>query len=412
MSSSPKTPALAPRSRKRRYPRNVYVTTAASLLTDISSEMVVYLLPLFLSGVLKTSTPLIGLIEGMAETTASLTKLASGYLSDRLGNRKWLTVAGYSLSLVAKPLLAVAGAWPAVFIARFADRFGKGVRTAPRDALIADSVSADRRGDAFGFQRAGDTLGAFIGLAIAIAVVYWTQQRDVELERATFTMLVWLSMIPLALAVALLAWGLREVKAQRQATKTPARLSLMAFDRRFRFALLCVAIFTLGNSADAFIVLLAQQRGASVLTTLLMVLMFNGVYTIFAQPFGKLSDRIGRLRVILFGWSFYALVYLGFALSRDMWQVGILWALYGLYYAMTEGAIKSLVADLTPSAQRGAGYGWLNGTIGLMALPASLIAGFLWQTIAPSAAFLFGALMAVVAIVLISRMRGMAISHA
>lgn len=130
MSSSPKTPALAPRSRKRRYPRNVYVTTAASLLTDISSEMVVYLLPLFLSGVLKTSTPLIGLIEGMAETTASLTKLASGYLSDRLGNRKWLTVAGYSLSLVAKPLLAVAGAWPAVFIARFADRFGKGVRTA------------------------------------------------------------------------------------------------------------------------------------------------------------------------------------------------------------------------------------------------------------------------------------------
>jgi MFS family permease len=411
MSNSPQRPAHAQPTRKGRYPRNVYVTTAASLLTDISSEMVVYLLPLFLAGVLKTATPLIGLIEGMAEMTASLTKLASGYFSDRIGNRKWPTVAGYSLSLLAKPLLALAGAWPTVFVARFADRFGKGVRTAPRDALIADSVSADRRGDAFGFQRAGDTLGAFIGLAIAIAVVYGTQQSAVDLEQTTFATLVWLSMLPLALAVALLAWGLREVKVQRQVAQAAPRLALTAFDGRFRFALLCVAIFTLGNSADAFIVLLAQSRGASVLTTLVMVLIFNGVYTIFAQPFGKLSDRVGRLTMIMAGWGFYALVYLGFALSSTVWQVGLLWALYGLYYAMTEGALKSLVADLTPSAQRGTAYGWLNGAIGVMALPASLIAGSLWQMLGPSAAFLFGALMAGVAMLLLTRIRGMGSVH-
>jgi MFS family permease len=393
-----------------RYPRNVYVTTAASLLTDIASEMVVYLLPLFLAGVLKTSTPLIGLIEGMAETTASLTKLASGYLSDRLDNRKWLTVAGYSLSLAVKPFLATATAWHTVFGARFVDRLGKGIRTAPRDALIADSIPAERRGDAFGFQRAGDTLGAFIGLAVAIGVVYWSQQRSLELTQATFTTIVWLSMIPAALAVVLLAVGLQERRRAPIATRAPVRLTLAAFDGRFRLALLAVAVFTLGNSADAFIVLLAQARGADVLTTLFMVLIFNGVYTIFAQPFGKLSDRIGRRRVILFGWSFYALVYLGFALSQNVWQIAVLWALYGLYYAMTEGAIKSLVADLVPSDQRGVGYGWLNGTIGLMALPASLIAGLLWQAVAPSAAFAFGAALAVAAMLLMVRVRGVASS--
>jgi len=399
--SGSKTPLQLPR-----YPRNIYVTTLASLLTDISSEMVVYLVPLFLSGVLKTSTPLIGLIEGVAETTAALTKLASGYLSDRIGNRKWLAVTGYSLSLAVKPFLATASSWSAVFGARFGDRLGKGIRTAPRDAIIADSISAERRGDAFGFQRAGDTLGAFIGLAIAIAVVYWTQQGSFELTGATFTAIVWLSMVPAAAAVILLAWGLQERRKEpTSAGKSQARLSLAAFDPRFRLALASVAIFTLGNSADAFIVLLAQERGASVLTTLLMVLLFNGVYTVFAQPFGRLSDRIGRQRVILAGWGFYALVYLCFALSNAVWQIAVLWALYGLYYAMTEGAVKSLVADLVPGAQRGAGYGWLNGVIGLMALPASLLAGLLWQMIAPSAAFVFGALMAGAAMALMAQVR-------
>lgn len=397
------------RAAPRRYPRNVYVTAIGSLLTDISTEMVIYLVPLFLAGALKASTPLIGLIEGVAETTAALSKLASGYLSDRIGNRKWLAVSGYTLSLLVKPLLAIATTWSMVFVARFGDRLGKGIRTAPRDALIADSIDAPRRGAAFGFQRAGDTLGAFIGLAIAIVVIFWNQQNSLELDRNAFATIVWLSMIPAAAAVLVLAFGLEErrrpASAAAVAPLPQINLSLTSFDLRFRLALLSIALFTLGNSADAFIVLLAQDRGASVLATLLIILLFNGVYTIFAQPFGKWSDRVGRLRVIRLGWGFYMLLYLGFALSNAVWQIAVLWALYGLYYALTEGALKSLVADLVPSAQRGAGYGWLNSTIGLMALPASLIAGLLWQAIAPSAAFLFGAGMAGIALLIMARIK-------
>ena len=384
-----------------RYPRNVYATALASLLTDISSEMVVYLLPLFLSNVLRTPAPIIGLIEGMAETTASLTKLVSGYISDRVGNRKWPTVIGYSLSLAVKPLLAVAGSWQAVFVARFADRLGKGIRNAPRDALIADSVDPARRGDAFGFQRAGDTLGAFLGLAVAIAVVYLTQQQAALLTQSTFTTIVWLSMIPIALAVVVLIVGLQEVGKVKGTAGRRATLSLGAFDGRFRFVLFCVALFTLGNSADAFIVLLAQARGASVITTLFMVLGFNAVYTIFAQPFGRLSDQVGRFRMILIGWCFYAAVYLGFALSDGVWQVALLWAFYGFYYAMVNGALRSLVADLTPPELRGTGYGWFNATVAIMALPASFVAGLLWQNVGPAAPFYWGAAMAAAAALLL-----------
>lgn len=389
----------------KRYPRNVYVTALASLLTDVSAEMVVHLIPLFLANVLKTPTALIGLIEGAAETTASLTKLLSGWISDRLDNRKWPTVLGYALSLLAKPLLAAAGTWEAVFGARFADRFGKGIRTSPRDALIAGSVSLEQRGDAFGFQRAGDTLGAFLGTSLAIVVVFLTQQQSALLNGTTFQTLIWLSMIPIAVAVAVLAFGLQEIHVARKANSVRQRLSLAAFDRRYRWVLLCVAVFTLGNSADAFIVLLAQARGADVLTTLLMVLIFNGVYTILAQPFGRLSDQVGRRKVIIFGWLFYAVVYLGFALSSSIWQVALLWALYGVYYAMTEGAVKALVADLVPAAQRGTGYGWLNGIIGIVALPASFVAGILWQIWGPPAPFLFGAFLAGLAVVLLLRLR-------
>lgn len=390
----------------KRYPRNVYVTALASLLTDISTEMVVYLTPLFLANVLNTPTAVIGLIEGTADTTASLTKLISGWISDRLDNRKWPTVIGYALSLVAKPLLAVAASWQAVFGARFADRFGKGIRTAPRDALIAASVDERRRGDAFGFQRAGDTLGAFLGIGLAIVIVYLTQQQSDLLSSTTFRTIVWLSMLPIAGAVVVLAVWLQEIHTPPAAGAGRPRLSLSGFSGNFRWVLLCVAIFTLGNSADAFIVLLAQARGASVLGTLMMVLIFNGVYTVLAQPFGKLSDKVGRLRLIIGGWLFYGVVYLGFALSHTMWQVAAMWALYGVYYAMTDGAVKALVADLVPKPQRGTGYGWLNGTIGIMALPASLLAGILWQVWGPAAPFFFGATLAGVAVLLLLRLRG------
>ena len=218
-------------------------------------------------------------------------------------------------------------------------------------------------------------------------MVYLTQQQTVLLTQSTFTTLVWLSMIPIALAVVVLIVGLQEVGKVQGGTDRRATLSLGAFDGRFRFVLFCVALFTLGNSADAFIVLLAQARGASVLTTLFMVLGFNAVYTIFAQPFGRLSDQVGRFRMILIGWVFYAAVYLGFALSDGIWQVALLWAFYGLYYAMVDGALRSLVADLTPPELRGTGYGWFNATVAIMALPASLVAGLLWQNVGPAAPF-------------------------
>jgi MFS family permease len=379
-------------------PRNVLIATLASLLTDVSSEMIVYLIPMFLSGVLQTPVAFIGLVKGIAETTTSFSKLASGYLSDRFQNRKRLVVLGYGLSTVVKGFLSVANTWSAVFAVRTLVRLGKDIRTAPRDALIADSVSETQRGAAFGFHRAGDTLGAFIGVGLAMLVVYLSQQSTLSAE--TFRTVVLLSIIPAALAVMTLVVGIREPRALRPAApvskdKTRTSFHLRHLDKRFRFLLVVVALFTLGNSADAFIVLRAQERGASVLTVLAMVLTFNFVYTVAAQPLGNLSDKLGRNKVISVGWFLYAFVYLGLALAQTLWQVWVLWALYGLYYAFTEGALKALVADLVPKEQRGSAYGWLSGTTGLMALPASLIAGLLWQYVSPSAPFLLGATLGV-----------------
>lgn len=381
--------------------RNVKIATLASMLTDISSEMVVYLVPIFLATVLKTPFALVGLIEGVAEATASFTKLFSGYFSDRLGMRKRLVLAGYGLSALVKPLLVIANAWPTVFAVRFVDRLGKGIRTAPRDALIADSTDASQRGAAFGFHRAGDTLGAFIGIALALTIIWLTQQQEALLTTRTFHIVVLVSLIPAILAVIVLAIGIREVRPAVRAR--PPLLSLKGFDRRFKALVVVVAIFTLGNSTDSFIVLRAQERGAGTFDTLLMVLAFNGVYALLAQPLGKLSDRISRRTLLLVGWFVYALVYIGFALSQTVWQVALLWAIYGLYYALTEGALKALVADLTPVPLRGTAYGLLNATIGIMPLPASLIAGLLWQWQGPWLAFGFGAVLAAVATLLLAR---------
>ncbi len=391
----------------RRLPRNVWVVTLTSFLTDVSSEMLVYVLPLFLSNVLGVRTSVIGLIEGIAEATASLLKVFSGWFSDRLGSRKGLTVAGYSLSAAAKPFLYFANTWPLVLAVRFVDRVGKGIRTAPRDALIADSIDPQRRGLAFGLHRAGDTAGAFVGIAIALAAVYALQGRNLELARPTFQTLVLLSILPAVLGVLVLVLGAREVPVPAAARHAPPALSLRGFDRRFQRFLLAVGLFTLGNSSDAFLVLRAQERGLSVAGVLLMTLSFTLVYTLVATPAGALSDRVGRRRVIVTGWLAYAAIYLGFALATTVWQIWLLFAAYGLYYGLVEGAAKAMVADVVPSAQRGTAYGLYNATVGLAAFPASLIAGLLWQGVAgwsglgPSAPFLFGAAMALLATLLL-----------
>lgn len=385
----------------RQLPRNVWVVTATSLLTDISSEMLAYLIPLFLANILKTGTAVIGLIDGIAETTASLVKIYSGWLSDKLGKRKWLTVFGYSLSTIAKPFLYLAHTWGWVLGVRFADRLGKGIRTAPRDALIAGSVNERQRGLAFGLHRAGDTAGAFIGLLIATLIIWLTQAGSTQLQERTFHIIILVSIIPAVLAVLVLALGAREVSTGGNG-KAPV-LSLKGMDKRFKLFLVVVVLFTLGNSSDAFIILRGQERGMSLLQIMGMLMTFNLVYSLLSGPLGALSDRIGRRKLIIGGWIAYGLVYLGFALSKTGWQVWTLFGLYGIYYSAVEGTAKALVADLVPADKRGTAYGLFNAAVGLTALPASFIAGLLWQGafgwdgFGAAAPFFFGASLALLA---------------
>jgi MFS family permease len=382
-------------------PRNVWVTTLTSFLTDVSSEMLIHLIPLFLANVLGVSTAVIGLIEGIAETTSSLLKGVSGWLSDKLHGRKWIAVAGYGLSAFSKPFLYFATSWAGVLAVRFADRAGKGIRTSPRDALLADSVDEHHRGAAFGLHRAGDTFGAVLGLVIALVIVLATQAQSLDLSRSTFQILVLVGIIPAFLAVAVLAFGAREIPFKTRSETVRHNFGAMSSD--FKYFLLVAAIFTLGNSSDGFLVLRAQERGLSVAGVLGMLITFNLIYAVFSGPLGALSDRIGRKRLILGGWLVYGVLYLGFALAASAAQIWIIFGLYGLYYAAVEGTGKALVADLIPEEQRGTAYGFYNATIGLMALPASVLAGVLWQGIGgwtgfgASAPFIAGAILALIA---------------
>jgi MFS family permease len=384
----------------RSLPRNVWAVSLTSFFMDISSEMVVNILPLFLYNVLGVGTGVIGLIEGIAEATASLLKVFSGWMSDRIGSRKWIAVAGYGLSALTKPFFYVASSWAAVLAVRWADRVGKGIRTAPRDALVADSIDESQRGLAFGFHRAADTGGAVVGLLIALGIVWATQSAAVNLGQGTFQIIVLASLIPAALAVLSLAIGAREVSVDGKRSR-PA-ISFKGLGKPFLIFLVIVGLFDLGNSSDAFLVLRAQERGLSVVGILGMLITFNLVYALVSTPAGSLSDRIGRRKVIVGGWLAYAVIYLGFALAESGWQVWMLYAMYGVYYGLAYGTAKAMVADLVPAELRGTAYGTYNATLGLLDLPASLIAGLLWQEISPSAPFLFGAGMALVAAVLLT----------
>ena len=323
--------------------------------------------------------------------------------------RKWLAVAGYGLSTLVKPFFYIANSWGLVAGVRWADRVGKGIRTAPRDALVADSVTPEVRGLAFGFHRAMDTAGALIGILIAALVVWLTQKSDLALSRSTFQTIVLVSLIPAVLAVLSLIIGAKDVavKGQRAAPK----FSLRSMGKPFSIFLVIVSIFTLGNSADAFLVLRAQNLGVSVLGILIMLAAFNLIYTLVSTPAGSLSDRIGRPRLIIGGWLVYAVIYLGFALARASWHVWVLYAVYGVYYGMAYGSANALVADLVPENLRGTAYGTYNAIVGLLAFPASLIAGLLWQGagawagLGPSAPFLFGAVMALLAALLMALWR-------
>jgi len=385
----------------RRLPRNVWAVGFTSFFMDVSSEMVLNIVPLFLANVLGVKTAVIGLIEGIAEAAASLLKLFSGWLSDKAGARKGLAVLGYGLSAVAKPFFYIARSWGLVAGVRWADRMGKGIRAAPRDALVADSVTPEIRGFAFGFHRAMDTAGALIGIVIALFVVGLTQKNALTLSRSTFQAVVLWSLIPAFLAVLSLAVGAKDVAAKHRGA-APS-VSLRRMGKPFSIYLAIVSLFTLGNSSDAFLVLRAQNLGVSVTGILVILAMFNLVYTVVSAPAGIRSDRVGRRRLIIGGWLVYAAVYFGFALARKAWLIWFLYAAYGLYYGLAYGTATAMVSDLVPDDLRGTAFGTYHAVTGLLAFPSSLIAGILWQGFGPwpgfgpSAPFFFGGALALLA---------------
>lgn len=396
-SPQPDGPAAAEADHTCRVPRNVVVLGLVSLLTDASSEMVYPILPLFLANVLHAPVSAIGLIESLAEATASLVKVASGRLSDRMLRRRPLVALGYSLSNVVKPLMALVPGWPAVLALRVADRFGKGVRTAPRDALIADSGTAEKRGRDFGFHRALDTIGAAIGPLTAWAVL--------TLVPDGYRLIFWLSAIPGSLAVVLVLVAVREAKTPMADHSGRPRLPLLPFRRLgvpFTVFTAVSVVFALGNSSDAMLVLRAQDVGSAAALIPLMYFLFNVVGAALATPLGRLSDRVGRRRLIVFGFAGYALVYAGFALAAHPASVWVLFALYGVPYAATEGMTRAFVVDLVPCELRATAIGAYTFSIGLAALPASLGAGLLWDVISPAAPFAASAvLMAAAALALV-----------
>ena len=365
----------------------MYVLAAVSFFTDVSSEMIYPLLPVFLSTVLGANAGFIGAIEGAAESTAALLKLASGWWSDRIRRRKPLVVAGYALASAMRPLIAIAQSATQVLAIRVSDRVGKGIRNSPRDALIADSVGVEVRGRAFGLRSAADNAGALLGPLIAFGLLAtW----HVPL-RTVF----WFAVIPGAIAVIVAIVGIREVP-RHVAAATPAALQ-GAMGRRFWVFLIIIFIFTLGNSTDAFLLLRARQLGVPVALAPILWALLNGVKSVLNVPGGVLSDRIGRRPTLIAGWLAYAAVYFLFARATHAWEAWALFAGYGLYFGLTEGTQLALVADVAPPRRRGAAYGWYYLAIGIGALPESLVFGAIWDRFGSPVAFMTGAGLALVA---------------
>jgi MFS family permease len=381
--------------------RNVFVFGWVSFFTDVSSEMIFAAFPLFLSSVLGVSTALIGLIEGMGDSAANLFKIASGWFSDKLGERKWMTAAGYGLSTLVKPFLLIASSWGSAMVIRVLERTGKGIRIPPRDALIADCTTHGTVGRGFGFQKAMDSFGAMVGIAIAATVVYFILGPDTVLITSNvFHWLVIIGIIPAAAAVLFIVFFVKEQRASRAEREAAKHMHQpKVLDKRFVIFLAVMTLFNLGNSADAFLVLRANNIGISLFYIFLILIIFKLVYAIVSYPVGKLSDRVGRKWLITAGWGIYVGTYIGLALASNVWHIVLITISYGLYSGLADGVSKAFVADIVSPRRRGMAYGLYHGMVGFAVLLASVIAGVLWDKINPSAAFYFGAAMSGMAVI-------------
>jgi MFS family permease len=374
---------------------NIILLGITSLLTDISSEMVYPILPIFLVSTLGASPAILGLIEGIAESLASLLKVFSGYFSDKIKRRKPFAIFGYASSTLGKFFLYISTGWTCVLVARVVDRFGKGIRTAPRDALIADSSKEGKRGQAFGLHRAMDTLGATIGVILAYFLV--TDSKFTQLSGGSQLRNIFLfSLIPAILGVLFLFLA-KEKKAG--VTKGPEKLkfSWRSLDKRLKLFLIFTFIFTLGNSSNQFLLLRAKNAGGSIGQVILLYLVYNIVYALSIYPASYLSDKIGRKKLLVWGYLFYGLVYLGFAVNNSLNMFWFLFGVYGLYIGFTEGVEKALVSDIAPQDLRATAIGLHATIVGIGLLPASILAGILWKFLGPAAAFYFGGFMGIFA---------------
>lgn len=379
-----------------KLPANVKLLGAASLLNDIASEMIFPLMPTFLIEVLGGSKAYLGLIEGLADSVSSLLRLWSGAWSDRAGWRKGFVVFGYGLTALVRPLAGIATLPWHLFAVRISDRIGKGVRTSPRDALIADSTDPSIRGRAFGFHQAMDHLGAAVGPLLAmLCLLRWPDQL-----RPLFL----LTIIPGLAVVALLIFGLREVPAKKP-PQVELRLTMRPFDSRFRLYLLALVLFTLGNSSDAFVLVRAGELGVQKTYLPLLWCAFHIVKSTANLMAGRASDLLGPRPVLITGWALYAAAYLAFALATNAWQAWIVFLIYGFIYSLTEPASKAFVGHLTPAERKGLAFGWFNFAIGIAALPSSLIFGWLYQQFGGLVAFGWGSTVAAIAAVLLLAIR-------
>lgn len=369
--------------------RNIFFTGITSFFTDTTTKMIYSIMPLFLISLGATKTE-ISLIEGIAESTASLLKALSGWWGDKIGKNKPFMIVGYAFTALLSPLFAFVYSPLQVLVIRFTERVGKGIRAAPRDSLVAASCEKNRRGRGFGFHKAMDNSGAIVGplLAFAILAVFPMDYRKVFLFAA----------VPGLLGLATIIIFVKEAKNDN--VKLTEKLSLKNFSKKYYFFLGIIFIFTLGNSTDALLLLKASDVGISDTFIPMMYLIFNAVSVIFCVPAGILSDKIGREKLIIFGYLIYALIYFAFGKSGTQAAIILLFALYGLYSAATDGIQKALVADMIDADKRGTGLGIYNCLVGVTLLPASVIAGALYERVNYSAPFYFGASMAAAAAVL------------